>query len=525
MSAQPASVELTDYLGVIRRRYLIVGLAVLVCVALGAAYSLTRPDTYRSTALIALPAADDRQLPADQAIDVQTELAVIRSELVAARAAEAIPGDPDTRALLTHVAAEAPTEARVISLTYTDDEPGPAQRGAQAFADAYLAQKEAEQSASIEERARTFEERVETETEGIEAQQRLRDANEPDSAGYLKAQEEIDRASETLSVLTAALTEIRSEVVDAGSIITPARLPTEARARGLGRTLAAALAAGLLLGLAAALVRDRLDTRVRGTADLARVLGLRTLGSIPQFSETHRQPRRALVTVHAPGGPEDDAFRRLRSSVMLAARSDGATTLGVTSSSAGEGKTTVACNLAVALALGGRRVLLVSADLHRGGVEELFDSPTSAGGEGPPTPLPVAPGLSDLLQGRGGVRDVGHQVGGLVVITRGSPVDNPTDLLGRAATADTLAQLADGFDHVIVDTPPVLAVADVLVLAPLLDAVLLVVSRARTGASVVTEAKGELDLAGARMLGTVLNNDTETTRRGAGAYAYAYALR
>jgi tyrosine-protein kinase Etk/Wzc len=139
-------------------------------------------------------------------------------------------------------------------------------------------------------------------------------------------------------------------------------------------------------------------------------------------------------------------------------------------------------------------------------VEELFD-------------VPVAPGLTDVLLGTTTFNAVQHRIGDLVLVTRGTPVDNPTDLLGSETMARTLETMAHGYDHVIVDTPPVLAVADVLVLAPMFDATLMVVSRAQASTAQVKEAGSELALAGAKVLGAVLNNDAES-RRSAGAYAY-----
>lgn len=509
MAAEPSSVELGEYLGIIRRRYVVVGIAVVLCVALGFAYALTRPAVYRSRAQVALPALTTSTSPASQTADLQTELAVMTSDLVAERAAALMDGDANARDLLRHLTVEAPSEARVITIVYAASDAETAQAGAQAFADAYVAQKEEEQRTSIAARATTFEERIATVEQGIlEAETQL-EAAEPDSVEARRAENARDRLADSLADLRLGLTEVESEAVSGGTIITPARLPRQAQAQGLGRTVAAALAAGLLLGLATAVVLDRLDTRVRSAADLHQSLGVRTLGSIPDFADRFRRPGTALVTVHAPGGAEADAFRRLRASVLLAMRESGARTLAITSSVANEGKSTVAGNLAVALAQGGQRVLLVSADVRRPGIDELFD-------------LPVAPGLSDVLVGRSSLDEVEHQVGDLVVITRGGTTDNPTDLLGSETTAETIDALAHGFDLVIFDTPPVLAVADVLVLAPRLDATLLVVSRAEAAIAEVQEATSELSLAGATVLGAVLNN---ARAKAASSSAAAYGVR
>lgn len=512
MSPDPATAELGDYLGIVRRRYLVVGIAVVACLVVGVGYTVTRPDVYRSTAEIALPRVADDQPGAAVQAEVQTELAVIRSDVVARRAAEALAFDGDARDLTSHLSVEAPPDARVLVISFDADAPEEARAGAGAFADAYLAQKEAEQRARIEARVETYEEQVLALEDGIATQEDILAATDTDSPEHTRAEDARDRLANSLIELEREMTLARAEPVDGGTIITPARPPRGPEADGLGRVVAASLAAGLLIGLAAAFVLDRLDTRVRGAADLRQTLGLSTLGSIPRFPDRHRHPGTALVTVHAPNGPEADAFRRLRTSVLLALRDDGARTLAITSAVAAEGKTTVAANLAVALAQGGRRVLLVAADLRRSGIEELFD-------------LPAAPGLTDVLLGDETLDRVEHAVGDLVVITRGTPVDNPTDLLGSESTAEAVEALAHGFDLVIFDTPPVLAVADVGVLAPRVDATLLVVSLSQAGTAQVEEASTELTLAGARVLGATLNDDTDTTRRASSAAAYGLGHR
>ena len=504
---EPTAVELGDYLGIIRRRYVAVGLAVLVCLLLGIGYGVTRPDVFRSTSEIALPAPPNEQTPTQVTADVQTELAVIRSDLVAERAAQAIGGVDDPRNLLDHLAVEAPPDARVLVIVYSASTAEAAQAGARAFSDGYIAVKEDEQQAAIDQQVQSYEERIASLDEGIARQEEILAQAEENSTEFDTADRARDDLASRRADLDQALAEVSSQPVDGGTIITPARLPRQPRAKGLGRTVAAALAAGLALGLAAAFVMDRLDTRVRGAADLQASLGVRSLGSVPVFPELNRHPGRALVTVHAPGGPEADAFRRLRTSVLLAVRESGARTVAITSSVADEGKSTVAANLAVAMAQGGRRVLLVSADLRRGGIDELFE-------------IPNAPGLSDLLLGHATLDEVERTVGDLKVITGGSAVENPTDLLGSEKMADAVEALAHGFDLVIFDTPPVLAVADVLVLAPRLDTTLLVVSLSKASTAQVAEATTELTLAGATVLGAALNNDADSSRRSASAAAY-----
>ncbi|NLV54318.1 MAG: polysaccharide biosynthesis tyrosine autokinase [Acidimicrobiales bacterium] len=505
MAGEDQSVELGDYLGIIRRRYVVVGFAVLLCFGLGVAYGLTRPDVYRSRAQVALPASTQNANTQARLADVQTELQVIRSDVVAERAAVLMPGDATGSELLTHLVVEAPTEARVINILYTAADGATAQAGAQAFADAYLQVREQERRDSIEQRSATYQESIDSLEQAIVDAETEMDAAPDDSLEERRFESQRDRLADRQAQLNIELAELQAEAVDVGTIITPARLPGQARAQGLGRLIAASLAAGLLLGLGAAVVLDRLDTRVRGAADLEQTLGVRTLGLIPAFPDRYRKRAASLVTVHAPGGPEADAFRRLRTTVLLAMRENRARTVAITSSVADEGKTTVAANLAVALAQGGRRVLLVSADLRRSGLEAIFE-------------FAPEPGLSDVLIGRVSIPQVERVVGELVVIPRGRGVPNPTDLLGSESTAATIDALAEHYDLVIFDTPPVLAVADVLVLAPRLDVTLLVVSVAEAATGEVHDALTELNLAGANVLGAVVNNAAKRGASSAAAY-------
>ncbi len=564
--AEPTAVELGDYLGIIRRRYVVVGGAVLVCLLLGLAYGLSRPDVYRSTAEIALASPGVSRTPNESNADVQTELQVMQSDLVASRAAEDIAGAGDPRDLLAHLTAEAPPDARVLVLTYTAATAEQAQEGAQAFADAYIAQKEAEQRAAIDGEVATYDEQIATVEEGIAEQQEIIDTAADGSRELARAEDARDRLADTLTQLQADRTTVAATRVAGGTIITPARLPRQPRAQGFGRTIAASIAAGLVIGLAGAFVLDRLDTRVRGAADLQRSLGVQALGAIPTFPEGLRRPPGSLVVVQEPDGSAADAFRRLRTSVLLALDTlkpePGPVTLAITSATTNEGKSTVAANLAVAASKTNRRVLLVAADLYKPGVEALLEARE-------------APGLSDLLLYKTTLDDALQVVGDVTILARGTPLafrgvhrqaDVPadggpallpssfdgkdytsaTDFIAATLTADVIDGIGQGirrggrdvpFDLIIFDMPPVLEAADVLALAPRLDATLLVVSAATTASnptrllsrrghagassSAVVEALGELGLAGAQVIGAVINNDPETSRRSTGAAAYS----
>src|SRR5439155_13218725 len=156
-------------------------------------------------------------------------------------------------------------------------------------------------------------------------------------------------------------------------------------------------------------------------------------------------------------------YRTLATNIQYLGSREGLKVILVTSPLAGEGKTTTSANLAVALAQGGRRVILASADLRKPRLHRFFNVPNDRG-------------LSDLLAGAATLAQVARDPGvpNLRVIAGGSTPANPAALLGGPSAAATLTSLRDVADFIIIDTPPVLAVADASILAPLADGTLFV---------------------------------------------------
>ena len=249
----------------------------------------------------------------------------------------------------------------------------------------------------------------------------------------------------------------------------------------------------LLLGLGCAglvaFLRDYFDHSIAKPADV-RVLGLSLLGVIP---ETRARDRKVL----GAGRPGHEAFaeahRMLRTA--LPADGEGAQVLLITSTQAGEGKSLTALNLAQALAASEERVLLVDADLRRPALSNLLQTRE-------------APGLSDLLAGGARLGGAVQHVAGtrLRLLPAGGPAArNAADLLGTEAFRKILAELRERFDRIIVDSPPVGAVADALVLAPQTDGVLVVAHSGKVARGALVNVLERLANARARVLGVVLN--------------------
>lgn len=250
--------------------------------------------------------------------------------------------------------------------------------------------------------------------------------------------------------------------------------------------------AGILAGLGLGLLAQRYDTTFRSADDVRRALRVPLLGTIPLLPG-RRQP--ALVASSQPPIAAGEAFRVLRNTVLFSAR--GAKTLAVSSALAREGKTRTAANLAIVLTQAGHDCVLVDADLRRPALHQAFQ-------------LTDRPGLSDILMAGefrpGFVRQT--DVPGLRVITSGTPVANPSELLGSAGFKQVVDQLASEAGFVVFDTAPVNGVADASVVAGQTAMTMLVIDAGRTPRAAVDDALLALARAGASVCGVVLNRTT-----------------
>lgn len=500
MATETPTIELSEFLAVLRRRAGLIALSVGAFTLVALAFALTRPSVYSSTAAVAIPGApptSQSQRVVDPP-DIETEIAVMSSDLVATGAAGRLGTRLTIPQLRANLTVSAPTDARVMVLTYTAGSATAARNGARAFAEAYTARKRADRQQTLSRQASIFARRISSIDDSISTQEEIISTATPGSDAAVTANNSLLGLQDARRDLDSQLTEIRAEDIDDGQIITPARRPGSPVPRNLGRTVAAGLALGLLVGVGAAFIRDRLDESIRGEDDIERGLGVATLGTIPVFSERPTRSNR-LVATHEPDSLAADAFRRLRTATLLACRDAGARTIGVTASIKGEGATTVAANLAVALSQGGRRTLLLAADVRGGALGALFD-------------LDRGPGLTDLLTGTTTYERVVRRVGDLDVITEGRPTRTATDMLYSPATGDLLRALQARYDLIVVDTAPVLQVADALALAPSLDAFLVVAVPGAVTRTQVAETRAELGRAGATLLGAVVNRSVARGR-------------
>jgi polysaccharide biosynthesis transport protein len=287
--------------------------------------------------------------------------------------------------------------------------------------------------------------------------------------------------------ITEQLKTSNVRIVDGAELPKVPARPKRVRDSAIGFVLAIVVAVGMVLSL------EAFDTRIKSPEDVAQRLKLTSLGMVPQSAPGDFHDGKLLIDLNAPANFVE-AFRSLRTSILFASAEPGGRAILVSSTAPGEGKTLVSCNLALALAMTGQRVLLVDADMRRPKVHEAFG-------------CPLAPGLSNALVGEtavaGAIRESGRN--NLSILSAGTLPPNPPELLGSSPFAEILKAMSCQFDWVVLDSPPVRAVADAAIIAHLATTVVFVVGSEMTDANSAKSALERLAATQGRVAGAVLN--------------------
>lgn len=289
------------------------------------------------------------------------------------------------------------------------------------------------------------------------------------------------------------------------SIIKPAKAPVAPSAPNTRLDLLVGLILGLAAGASVAVLKSSFDNRVRGESDLRRVTDAPLLGAIAFNQDAARSPLLSQTGQHSPRA---EAYRQLRTNLQFANVTGHAKTVLVTSSLPGEGKSTTATNLAIALAQAGHSVCLVDADLRRPMISEYLGL---GEGAGLTTALVGAADIDDLLQPWGDDN--------LFVLTSGQIPPNPSELLGSLEMKALIVRLEKVFDWIIIDAPPLLPVTDAAVLSQHVGGVVLVVGTQKLRSNDLEKSMNALSLVGSEILGIVLNF---LPAKGQDSYAYGY---
>ncbi|MCU1537400.1 MAG: Chromosome partitioning protein [Humibacillus sp.] len=449
--------ELRDYVEVVRKRWRIVALVALSVLAAAAVWTILTPKTYAATTqfFVSTTAAGDTNAASLQQGNTFTQARVksYTQLLTSPKVLDPVIADAgldiSAEALAKQISAAVPLDTVVIEVTVTGASP---------------------------EQARTIAASLDT--------------------IFPRTLSDIERLDGT-KASPVKVTVVQQATADAAPVT-----PRPARNLVLGTAL------GLLLGLGLALLRETLDQRIRSAREVSAVTDATVIGGIAYDADAPEHP---LIVQVDPRSPRAEAFRSLRTNLQFVNVADPPRSIVVTSSIAGEGKSTTAANLAISLSDAGKSVVIIEGDLRRPRLLEYL------GFEG-------AVGLTDVLVGRLTVEETLQQFGRsrLWMLGSGPIPPNPSELLGSSRMADLIDALTATFDYVIVDAPPLLPVTDAAVVSTVVDGALVVV-----GAEVVTRdqlrhALAALESVSGNLLGVILNRLPAGGNNAYGTYSYRY---
>jgi len=534
VSAEPApsgSVELRDYLRVFRRQLALIVAITLLGAAAAAAYTFRRTPVYESSASVLVRAittnAFDPGSRVDQQLNMFNQRQLAQSEPVAALAAKTLQTTATPAQLLEHVNVDVPANAQILRVKYQDTVPLTAQRGADAFAKAYLVSREADARAQATTSQKSLQKDIARfQKQASAAEKQIADPD-ADSATRQAAQAKLAAANNRLDQLLSQLSGFQSLDFTPGTVIAAAGLPATPASPNNRLDIGIGLLVGLFLGVVLAFVRDRTDDRLRGREDLAERLDRPVLATIPPLSKRVRQEgklrwkrrsRNSLVTLEQPNSPAAEAYRTLRTRMARLASQLDINSVMVVSAGVGEGKSTTAANLAVVLAETGKDVLLVSADLRRPRVHQFFSLQNKSGlsnllTDGTPPDKRKGP----VADGKQMASELWSVAPNLWVVLSGPLPPHPSALMDSDSMRQFLKEQRDLFDFIVLDCPPALVVADSMALAPLADAVLVVADAKESDRDMVSRLKEELEQVGGKIVGSVLNRSKQ-----AGKSTYYY---
>lgn len=291
----------------------------------------------------------------------------------------------------------------------------------------------------------------------------------------------------------------------------------------LAKIMAFACALGLAAGLALGYVQDLADKSFRSPQELMAQLGMPIFGHIPYAPQIDGAPpgqkgageatqsklNPILQAFHKPNSRLSEAYRAIRTALYFGMAEKQHKVIQVSSPNKGDGKSSLAGNLAISIAQSGKKVLLIDADLRRPKIHKLFN-------------LDRDTGLSSVIKGEADWRSAAQAAGveNMWCITCGPVPDNPAELLTSHKFQELLEELKQQFEFLVIDTPPLLAVTDPSVVAARADGVLLVVRNTKRAAQDATRASDMLDSLGANTLGVIVVGTEDDHSYGYGAYGY-----
>jgi capsular polysaccharide biosynthesis protein len=481
----PASSDLSQYGALLRRRWWVVVAVAVIGLAVGGALMATRPKIYTSSAQILVkdPTGDATQ--AAKKINLDTEVAIMKSQQVAVRAKTLLRTDESPTRLPSHIEVTAIPNSSVLAVSYNASSPAAAQQGAHQYAQAYLENRIEQVNNDNARQIAAYR----TQILGLDKQQKALIQQllglSGTSQDRARQKAEVTRIQNQMEKFSERVIELDGAIGNPGQIISDSR-PGVQTAPIMPLYLGSGFMIGLLFGVLAALWRDRADRRIRRAEDIERLLSLPVLLNVPVKG---RNPM-GLLPARSQGG---QAFHELAHS-LNAILGHGNHVILVAGVTPGWGAGAICANLAAALARTDDDVVLVCANLPSPYSARLLN-------------LNEGPGLSEILVHGTSVSDVvqaPRELPRMRVITPGHDEDLAWERLQTQSMDRLIQGLRRHATHVIIEAPPTSTSADAQALAEIADVSIIVAEIPRAEREHVGESMRQLDRMGTAVLGAVV---------------------
>ena len=495
MEAQgSAGMDVRRYLTIVRRHIVLI---VVLALALGGAayaYSASKTPIYESTAQLLYvpqlnvqdPLSQSFTDPTTQELQMQSAVTLITGPQLdqgvrTKIGASAVPDYSVSAAITTSDANSTSPVDNGVAVTVDSPDPKWAAKLANAYAEAFVVYSQQQEVISIAKAEKAINAQL----------NQLTISGQKDSQDYLLLKESLN----SLGILSSTATG-NFEVADPAGVSSVPISPKPKRSAAIGIVL------GLILGIGFSFLREKLDTRLHDHREVSEILNMPVIGRVPKVPE-QALAKGSLVVINDTDARAAEAIRVVRTNLQFASLGEANQVLMVMSAQKGEGKSTLTANLAASLALAGKKVLLIDADLRRPRVHSIFGVRNALGlssviagfctlDEALQTCELEGPKVVTVRGGNGKGPQPASQsaLPPLTVLTSGPIPPNPGEMVASRKLVTIIRELADrGFDYVFVDSPAFLAVGDAAALAAVADAIFLLVNLKVTNRPTLEEAR------------------------------------
>lgn len=513
-----------EYIALVWRWAWLIVLGILVAAAAAFIVSKNTTPVYRASSRLLIDQApgtgsgnEYTQILVEQRL-AQTYVELLNTEPVLEETIERLDLPYTPGQLKGKISVSAPQDTQIINISVEDTNPQRAALIANTLGEVFISQNQERESRRFADPIENWEARLQELGNEIESLQiQISDVGEATTAAeratLSRLQTNLNEAQVQYTDVFNNLNQLRiDQAKEISNLIQvePAKENTNPiRPRTMTNTLLAAVVGGML-AVGIIFLIEYLDDTVKTPDQVLADTNMSTLGAIAQIKSDEKT--QGLITQRAPRDPISEAYRVVRTNLSFSAVDEGLTSLLVSSASPGEGKSTTTANLAVVMAQTGKKVILVDADLRRPVQHKLFNLSNNMG-----LTTSILDNRTSVLQH---VQDT--PIPNLRLLTSGPIPPNPAELLNSQRMAEVLAELKKESDITIIDTPPVLTVADASILGPQVNGAILVVETGSTRRDALVNAVERLSQTGTHIFGALLNK-VKLDRAGYGYYYYYYS--